>query len=105
VLRAAVVVAATAVVLAGPAAVAGPPPPPPNDSRANATSVHPPASIRGTTVGATDEKNDPSPPCGRIESTVWYRIGGAPSGRIVLRLHADGDLDGVLAVYRVQSRS
>jgi hypothetical protein len=102
VLRAAVLVAATVVVIASPTAGAEPSTPPPNDSRANATSVHPPASIRGTTVGATDEKNDPRPSCGRVESTVWYRIGDAPSGRIVLRLHAEGDLDGVLAVYQVR---
>jgi hypothetical protein len=53
-------------------------------------------------VGATDEPNDPSPSCGRVHSTVWYRINDAPGRRIVLRLHADGDLDGVLAVYQVQ---
>ena len=101
-LRAAVLVAATVVVVAGPTAGAQPSPPPPNDNRTNPTPVHPPATVRGTTVGATDEKNDPRPLCGRIESTVWYRIGDAPSGRIVLRLHADGDLNGVLAVYQAR---
>ena len=75
---------------------------PSNDNRANATPLHPPATIRGTTVGATNEKNDPRPSCGPVESTVWYRTSDAPSGRIILRLHADGDLDGVLAVYQVR---
>lgn len=101
-LRAAVLAAATVVVVASPTAVAQQSPPPPNDNRANAAPVHPPATVRGTTVGATDEKNDPRPSCGPVESTVWYRIADASSGRIVLRLHADGDLDGVLAVYQVR---
>ena len=76
--------------------------PPPNDNRAGASPVNPPASVRGTTVGATDEATDPRPSCGRVHSTVWYSITSAPGRRIVLRLHADGDLDGVLAVYQVQ---
>jgi hypothetical protein len=90
----------TVLIVAGAAAAATPPPP--NDNRANASPVSPPASVRGTTVGATDEANDPSPSCGRVHSTVWYRISNAPGRRIVLRLHADGDLDGVLAVYQLQ---
>jgi hypothetical protein len=53
-------------------------------------------------VGATDEKDDPRSNCAPVQSTVWYRISGAPSGRIVVRLHADGDLDGVLAIYQVR---
>ena len=91
---------AAVLVLTGPAAAAEPPPP--NDNRANAIAVSPPAAVRGTTVGATDETNDPRPSCGRVHSTVWYRINEAPSRRIALRLHADGELDGVLAVYQVQ---
>ena len=91
---------AAVLIVTGTAAAAGPPPP--NDNRANASPVNPPAAVRGTTVGATDEANDPAPTCGRVHSTVWYRINDAPARRIVLRLHADGDLDGVLAVYQVQ---
>jgi hypothetical protein len=98
-----VVAAATLVVLAGPTSAVGlGPPAPPNDNRANATALDLPGSVKGTTVGATNEKNDPRPYCGRVESTVWYRISDAPSARIVLRLHANGDLDGVLAVYTVR---
>jgi len=100
-LRSALIVA-TVVVLASPTAAAAPLPPPPNDNRANAIPVHRPATVRGTTVGATNEINDPRPSCGPVESTVWYRIGDAPSGRIVLRLQADGDLDGDLAVYQLR---
>ena len=51
-LRAALVIAAAAVLLS-PSASADPPPPPPNDNRANAIPIHPPATVRGTTVGAT----------------------------------------------------
>src|SRR2546430_6408951 len=83
---------ATVLILTGPAAAATAPPP--NDNRANASPANPPASVQGTTVGATDEANDPRPSCGRVHSTVWYRINDAPGRRIVLRLHADGVLDG-----------
>ena len=100
-LRSALVVA-TVVVLASPTAAPAQLPPPPNDNRANAIPVHRPATVRGTTVGATNEMNESRPSCGPVESTVWYRIGDAPTGRIVLRLQADGDLDGVLAVYQVR---
>ncbi|HKB19875.1 MAG TPA: hypothetical protein VKC65_02600 [Gaiellaceae bacterium] len=97
--RAALVVA-TAVLLLSPAAGADPPTPPPNDNRASATVIHPPTVVGGTTVGATTEQSDPYASCGgQVQSTVWYRIADAPGGRIVLRLHADGDLDGVLAVF------
>jgi len=101
VVRAALAVAAV-LALTGATATADVPPPPPNDNRANATPISPPASVRGTTVGATDETNDPRPSCGRVDSTVWYRINSAPDRRIVLRLRADDDLDGVLAVYQAR---
>ena len=93
-------IVAALVVLTGSAAAAGQPPP--NDNRANASPVNPPASVRGTTIGATDEASDPTSSCGSVHSTVWYRITDAPGRRIVLRLRADGDLDGVLAVYQLQ---
>ena len=90
---------ATAVALLGPPAAAELPPPPSNDNRAAAISIDPPATVRGTTVGATSEQSDPSNSCAQASSTVWYRITDASGGRIVLRLQAEGDLDGVLAVY------
>ena len=59
--------------------------PPPNDNRANATRVDTlPAALSGTTVGATDEKSDPTSYCGRADDTVWYRISGTEPGRIVV---------------------
>jgi hypothetical protein len=91
--------AAAVSILAGPAAAAVARR---RTTTAQTQAVNPPAAVRGTTVGATDEANDPRPSCGRVHSTVWYRINDAPGRRIVLRLHADGDLDGVVAVYQVQ---
>lgn len=82
------------------------PAPPPNDNRASATRVEGlPASLSGTTVGATDEPGDPGSYCGRAHDTVWYRISGTEPGRIVVRIAALGDLDAVVSVYRpVRSR-
>jgi hypothetical protein len=79
--------------------------PPPNDNRATATQVGLPASVSGTTVGATDDPKDPPSNCGRAHDTVWYRISGAPTGRVVVRIAAFGNLDAVASVYRaVRSR-
>jgi hypothetical protein len=80
--------------------------PPPNDNRASATAVGGlPATLSGTTVGATDDPKDPGSDCGRAHDTVWFRLSGAASGRLVLRLNAFGELDAVVSVYRsVRSR-
>ncbi|HSC50708.1 MAG TPA: hypothetical protein VLD16_10640 [Gaiellaceae bacterium] len=80
--------------------------PPPNDSRATAAPVAAlPATVSGTTVGATDDATDPRTDCGRVRDTVWYRLGAAQAGRIVVRVNALGDLDAVVSVYRaVRSR-
>ena len=44
---------------------------PGNDDRANATPVEGlPATLSGTTVGATDDPRDPRPYCGRAHDTV-----------------------------------
>jgi hypothetical protein len=76
--------------------------PPPNDNRASATSVDGlPATLSGTTVGATDDPKDPGSACGRAHDTVWYRLSGVGAGRLVLRLSALGELDAVVSVYRV----
>jgi hypothetical protein len=80
--------------------------PPANDNRATATSVEGlPATVSGTTIGATDDPKDPRSDCGRAHDTVWYRLSGAEAGRLVVRINAFGDLDAVVAVYRaVRSR-
>jgi hypothetical protein len=75
---------------------------PGNDSRANASPLgEPPVTASGTTVGATEEARDPVPFCGAVRATVWYRLSGVSSGRLVLRLTAFGDLDAVVSAYRV----
>jgi hypothetical protein len=74
---------------------------PGNDNRASATPVGGlPATLSGTTVGATDDPTDPRTDCGRAHDTVWYRLSGAQTGRLVLRLSAFGKLDAVVSVYR-----
>jgi hypothetical protein len=84
---------------AAPARLAAPPA---NDNRANATVVNGlPATLYGTTVGATDDPKDPYSYCGRADDTVWYRISGTEPGRIVVRIAAFGELDAVVSVYRV----
>ena len=90
--------AALALLLTGGAQAA----PPPNDDRANAAPIPTfPATIQGTTVGATVERLDPQvSQCGRIESTVWYRIDQAPDGTIVLGVRGAG-LAPVVRVYRL----
>jgi hypothetical protein len=79
---------------------------PANDSRAKATPIGGlPATVPGTTVGATDDPTDPGSDCGRAHDTVWYRVSGVGAGRLVLRLNAFGDLDAIVSVYRaVRSR-
>jgi hypothetical protein len=75
--------------------------PPANDNRATATPVAGlPATLPGTTVGATDDPKDPRSDCGRAHDTVWYRLSGAAPGRLVLRINAFGNLDAVVSVYR-----
>src|SRR6478735_3021214 len=74
--------------------------PPANDNRAAPTPIAAfPAAVEGTTVDATVERLDPQvSQCGRVESTVWYRIDQAPDGTIVLDVSGSG-LAPVLRVY------
>ena len=76
--------------------------PPANDDRANAQILASfPATIDGTTVGATVERLDPQKSqCGTVESTVWYRINQAPDGTIALSVSGTG-LAAVVRVYNV----
>src|SRR6266480_1541199 len=61
-------------------------PAPGNDNRANARQLAaPPVTVSGTTVGATEEPRDPRSECGRAKATVWYRLSGTASGRVMLR--------------------
>jgi hypothetical protein len=74
--------------------------PPANDNRASAEVIPTfPATIQGTTVEATVERLDPQvSDCGRVESTLWYRIDQAPDGTVALSLQGTG-FSPVLRVY------
>ncbi len=80
---------------------------PPNDNRGDASSLGSlPQTVRGTTVGATTESNEPSSNCANAGGSVWYSlaVGGSPPPRIGIKLAANGDLDAVLDIY-VRQRS
>lgn len=72
--------------------------PPANDERADAVQLGaPPDMVRATTLGAT---SSPSDGCGMTGGTVWYRIRGPQSGRVLLRLDTAEELDAVVGVFR-----
>src|SRR5206468_1950089 len=75
---------------------------PANDARANAQPVGSlPASVKGTTAGATDEMPEPGSSCGApAKGTVWYALDSASDRRVVVDLAADGDLDANVEVFR-----
>ena len=76
---------------------------PRNDERESATRVVPlPASLVGTTVGATRDDRDPS--CTAEAPSVWYRVDSARTERVVARLHAKRGIEtGVCALKKVRS--
>jgi len=76
-------------------------PAPANDERANAQPIHGlPASINGTTVGATVEPGERESACGvQTASSVWYSMRPSSAQRIALDLAAGGELDATIDVY------
>jgi hypothetical protein len=91
---------------AGPAVAAAPilAPAPANDARTNARELGSlPASVKGTTVGATVDANEPPSGCtGPQTASVWYSITPATQQRIAVSLAADGNLDATIDVYLAQ---
>jgi hypothetical protein len=87
-------------------AIAAPPPPPPNDDRANASDLGTlPASVTGTTAGATVEPNEPGSDCTQPGPSVWYRFTtDAKPSRLAVELNANGDLDAVVDLF-IRQRS
>ena len=78
------------------------PPPPANDEAANAQAIHSlPASVEGTTVGATTVSGEPPSNCvdGTV-SSVWYSLQTTAAERIAVELAAGGKLDGTINVYK-----
>jgi hypothetical protein len=76
--------------------------PPANDNRANAEPIPAfPQTLSATTAEATVERLDPQVSrCGRIESTVWYRLDTAPDGLIGITVKAAAGVAPVLRIYR-----
>jgi hypothetical protein len=92
-------VMAAAALLAGAApAVAAPPP---NDARAAAQPVGAlPATVRGTTVEATLEPDEPVPSCtGATKGSVWYAFTAAEARGYLFALDAEGDMDATVEVF------
>jgi len=76
--------------------------PPANDNRADAEAIPAfPHTLGATTAEATVERLDPQVSrCGRIESTLWYRIDTAPDGLIALTVKGGTGVAPVLRIYR-----
>jgi hypothetical protein len=76
-------------------------PAPANDERANAQPIRSlPASINGTTVGATTEPGERESACmPPTTASVWYSLRAQSAQRIALDLAAGGELDGTIDVY------
>ncbi|HXA55359.1 MAG TPA: hypothetical protein VNV37_10860 [Solirubrobacteraceae bacterium] len=80
-----------------------PPKPPANDEVASAQAIHAlPASIEGTTVGATTVPGEAQSGCvPDTVSSVWYSLHtGAAAQRVAVELAAGGKLDGTIDVYK-----
>jgi hypothetical protein len=59
-----------------------------------------PATLSGTTIGASHEATDPS--CsGPVRQTVWYRFSRSRPGTILVAFQSFGQLDAVVSVYQV----
>jgi hypothetical protein len=76
--------------------------PPANDNRAAAEAIPAfPHTLAATTAEATVERLDPQVSrCGRVESTLWYRIDTAPDGLIALTVKGGAGVAPVLRIYR-----
>jgi hypothetical protein len=90
-------VLALVLVQAAPAAAA----PPPNDARAAAQPVGAlPAGLRGTTVDATLEEDEPFGSCSAgSKGSVWYSFTAPETREVLVALDADGDMDAIVEVF------
>ena len=74
--------------------------PPANDTRSQARRMGKlPATVKGSTLGATSDDNDPDG-CRLSWGTVWYSLSPGNAGRLIVKLQAQGDLDASMAVLR-----
>jgi hypothetical protein len=78
-----------------------PPPAPANDALANAQPIRNlPASLDGTTVGATTETVEPQSGCDvSTGNSVWYSMRLPAARRVAMDLAAAGALDATVDVY------
>jgi len=76
-------------------------PAPANDTLAGAQAIQSlPATVQGTTVGATIEPAENEFDCGvQTASSVWYRVRPSTAERIAVDLAAGGALDGTIDVF------
>jgi hypothetical protein len=76
--------------------------PPANDNRADAEAIPTfPHTLTATTAEATVERLDPQVSrCGRVESTLWYRIDTAPDGLIGVSVKGAAGVAPVVRIYR-----
>jgi hypothetical protein len=77
---------------------------PPNDNRLAAQPIDDiPSTTHGTTVDSTLEQGEEfERQCGEADGSVWYYVEPKQKGRIILSLQANGKLDAIVDVYRVQ---
>ena len=61
-----------------------------------------PASVHGTTVGATVEKDELTSSCTPTKNSVWYAFKANTGRSIVVALDANGDLDATIDVIERQ---
>src|SRR5262245_5924002 len=79
--------------------------PPANDSRAAAQSLGAlDADVRGTTVEASLDADEPMSLCAPMRASVWFAFDADESRSIIVALDAAGDLDAAVDVF-VRERS
>jgi hypothetical protein len=79
--------------------------PPQNDARAAAQPLGPlDADVRGTTVEAALDADEPASGCAPMRASVWFAFNADESRSIIVALDAAGDLDAVVDVF-VRERS
>jgi hypothetical protein len=77
---------------------------PANDNQADAQAIHGlPATIAGTTVGATTDAGAPGSEsrCGSTAASVWYSLRSATAQRVAVNLAASGALEATVDVYHL----
>src|SRR5262245_25260649 len=60
-----------------------------------------PATVRGMADAGNPEQGAPVPSCAAVAGVQWYTVRAPHRGPLVARLRAHGNLDAVVAVYRV----